>query len=256
MEAMNKPPPHGSIQNPLKRLLIIQAGSKLPSLAKVDGDFSRWIVDGMGINGQVAVTTVEPHEDQRLPGHRQFSAVIISGSNAMITDNHAWVKRAEKWIREAVASGIPFLGICFGHQLLASALGGMVADNPNGIEVGSVDIHLQPHSASDALFADLPDIIPSHVSHRQSVLRIPPGAVHLASSAMDSNHAFRFGKRVWGLQFHPEFTAEIAQGYLEYYRPVLTQRGVDVDALTRQVRDYPYGRMLLKRFAALSILKS
>ena len=238
----------------MKHLLIIQAGSKLPSLAEVDGDFSEWIVDGMGIAGQVKITTVEPHEDQRLPGHKQFSAVIISGSNAMITDNHAWMKRAEKWIREAVASGIPFLGICFGHQLLASALGGMVADNPNGIEVGSVDIHLQPHSTSDALFADMPRTIPSHVSHRQSVLRIPPGAVHLASSTMDANHAFRFGARVWGLQFHPEFSAEIAQSYLDYYRPVLIQRGVDVDALTRQVRDYPYGRMLLQRFAALTML--
>ncbi len=240
----------------MKHLLIIQAGKKLPSLAKVNGDFAKWIVDGMGINGQARVTTVEPQEDQRLPGYRQYTAVIISGSNAMVTDNHAWVKSAEKWVRQAVASGIPFLGICFGHQLLASALGGTVADNPNGIEVGSVDIHLQPHSASDALFADMPEIIPSHVSHRQSVLRIPPGAVHLASSAMDSNHAFRFGRRVWGLQFHPEFTAEVAQGYLDYYRPLLIQRNVDVDALTRQVRDYPYGRMLLQRFAALTMLKS
>ncbi len=239
----------------MKHLLIIQAGSKLPSLAKVDGDFSEWIVNGMGIAGQVKITTVEPHEDQRLPGCKQFSAVIISGSNAMITDNHAWVKRAEKWIRHAVASGIPFLGICFGHQLLASALGGTVADNPNGIEVGSVDIHLQPHSASDALFADMPEIIPSHVSHRQSVLRIPPGAVHLASSAMESNHAFRFGKHVWGLQFHPEFSAEIAQSYLDYYRPLLMKQGVDVDTLTRQVKDYPYGRMLLQRFAGLASLR-
>lgn len=239
----------------MKKVLIIQAGSKLPSLAKVDGDFSKWIVDGMGIAGQVKTTTVEPHEDQRLPGHKQFTAVIISGSNAMITDNHAWIKRAEKWIRQAVASGTPFLGICFGHQLLAAALGGTVADNPNGIEVGCVDIHLQPHSASDALFAGMPEIIPSHVSHRQSVLRIPPGAVHLASSAMDSNHAFRFGSQVWGLQFHPEFTAEIAQGYLDYYRPLLIQRGVDVDALTRQVRDHPDGRMLLQRFAELTSLR-
>ncbi len=239
----------------MKKVLIIQAGSKLPSLAEVDGDFSEWIVDGMGIAGQATVTTVAPQEDQRLPGYRQFSAVIISGSNAMITDNHAWIKRAEKWIREAVASDIPFLGICFGHQLLASALGGKVGDNPNGIEVGSVEIHLQPHSASDALFSDMPEIIPSHVSHRQSVLRIPPGAVHLASSAMESNHAFRFGKHVWGLQFHPEFSAEIAQSYLDYYRPVLMKRGVNVDALTTQVRDYPYGRMLLQRFAMLTSLK-
>ncbi len=239
----------------MKNLLIIQAGSKLPSLAEVDGDFSEWIAEGMGITGKTRITTVEPHEDQRLPGYRQFSAVIISGSNAMITDNDAWMKRAEKWIREAVASGIPFLGICFGHQLLASALGGMVADNPNGIEVGSVDIHLQSHSATDALFADMPEIIPSHVSHRQSVLKIPPGAVHLASSAMESNHAFRFGAKVWGLQFHPEFSAEIAQGYLDYYRPLLMQRGVDVDALTRQVKEYPYGQMLLQRFAALTSLK-
>jgi len=239
----------------MKHVLIIQAGSKLPSLAGVDGDFSEWIVEGMGIAGQVKITTVEPHEDQRLPGCRQFSAVIISGSNAMITDNHAWIIRAEKWIREAVASGIPFLGICFGHQLLAAALGGKVADNPNGIEVGTVEIHLQPHSATDALFADMPEIIPSHVSHRQSVLRIPPGAVHLASSAMESNHAFRFGARVWGLQFHPEFNVEVAQGYLDYYRPVLVKRGVDVDTLTRQVKEYPYGRMLLQRFAALTSLK-
>jgi GMP synthase (glutamine-hydrolysing) len=237
----------------LKRLLIIQAGNKLPSLAKIDGDFSEWIVDGMEIDRQTVITTVEPQQDQRLPGYRQFSAVIISGSNAMITDNHAWMKRAEKWVREAVASGIPFLGICFGHQLLASALGGTVADNPNGIEVGSVDIHLQPHSSSDKLFADMPKIIPSHVSHRQSVLKIPPGAVHLASSAMDANHAFRFGAVAWGLQFHPEFTAEITQSYLDYYRPVLIQRGVDVDALTRQVKDYPYGRMLLRRFTALTM---
>lgn len=229
-----------------KPLLIIKTGSKLEALATIPGDFEDWIVQGMQWRGPVMVVNVQDGED--LPQVDAVCGAVITGSGAMVTDHEAWVEACADWLRAAQPT-LPLLGICFGHQLLAYALGGEVAYNPKGVEVGRIDLQLSSAAAADPLFTTLPQTLPANASHMQSVVRLPEGAVHLAASAMEANHGFRFGAQAWGLQFHPEFSASVMPFYIDNYSEALQQQGADRDAMKRQLVATPQAASVLLGFA-------
>ena len=229
-------------------LLIIQPGQKLPALAGVPGDFSDWILAGMG-RDPASVPVLRPQQGEALPAPDTLGAVVISGSGAMVTEQAPWMCSTAAWLRDLVALGRPVLGICFGHQLLAHALGGEVADNPHGIEVGTVLTRLSDAGREDPLFTGWPEQALVQASHTQSVLALPPDAVALAASEQDPHHAFRYGAQAWGVQFHPEFDAAIVAAYEAYYAPRLS---ADYRAV-RQARRAasPFGAAILQAFDRL-----
>jgi GMP synthase (glutamine-hydrolysing) len=231
----------------MKALYILVAGNKLPSLANKPGDFHDWIINAMQVH-TLAVKIVEVHCGEQLPAIQDVSGVVITGSSSMVTDHEPWSERTAQWLKAAAQHKIPVLGICYGHQLLAYALGGSVANNPAGIEVGTVETVLSADSHDDGLLNGLSSPLKVQASHKQSVSQLPPHAVRLAASSMDSNHAFRVGTSLWGLQFHPEFDAEITQHYVNYYRPELENNGVNADRLIRQCDDSIVGALILQRF--------
>ncbi len=226
-------------------LVIVQPGQKLPSLASVPGDFADWVIAGMGLSAD-SIARSQPQHGEPLPSPGQVSAAVITGSGAMVTERAPWMRDTEAWIRELAARETPLLGICFGHQLLAQALGGSVDDNPNGIEVGTVLTRLTPDARNDPLFAGWPAEAQVQASHQQSVLRLPPGAVLLSSSEQDPHHAFRLGDQTWGVQFHPEFDARIVAAYEDHYAPQLDP-AYRTRAMTRRA-DSPWGTKLLRTF--------
>lgn len=235
-----------------RQFFILKTGSTIPALARRRGDFEDWIIAGLGLerlNGAVQIVNVEAGE-HLLTGYAQVGGIVVTGSHAMVTQHHPWSEASAAWLAGAVAQRIPTLGICYGHQLLAHALGGQVGDNPLGIEVGTEQIRLLPAAAQDPLFAGLPDPLPAHVAHLQAVLALPPGAVPLAEGRRARHQAFVVGGCAWGVQFHPEFDAEVTRAYLEYDRPDLERERQDLAALDRQVQETPAAASLLRRFAA------
>ncbi len=232
-----------------RTLLIIKTGSAIPDLVARRGDFEDWIAQGLGLS-RAAMTTVDVTKGEALPSPKDVSGVVISGSHAMVTEHHAWSERTAQWLSDAVPTGVPILGICYGHQLLAYALSGEVGDNPNGREFGTVDVHL--HANGDPLFTGFSSPIQVHVGHTQVVLTLPHGARTLAASAMDPHAALAFAPHVWGVQFHPEFDADITRAYIRAYADLLRSEGQDPAQLLTTCYDTPVGPALLRQFAQLA----
>ena len=239
----------------MRPCLIIKAGEKIPSLDAVPGDYEEWIAAGMGL-GSGGVTVAAPYRGDRLPPLTEVCGAVITGSSAMVTDGDDWIEEVAAWLRTAVAQGLPVLGICFGHQLLAYALGGEVDYNPAGVEVGSITVTLQPAAGDDPLLHILPEAFTAQLSHRQSVRRLPEGALLLASSAMEPHQAFAYGERAWGIQFHPEFDVAIIRHFIDFYRDQLQQEGRDAEALIAARSPSPESHSLLVRFASLLSLSA
>jgi GMP synthase (glutamine-hydrolysing) len=234
----------------VKPCLIIKAGEKLPSLATTPGDYEQWIAAGMGLEPAEYIVAAA-YRGEALPGVNEISGAVITGSGAMVTDGEPWIEHCAAWLREAVTHGLPVLGICFGHQLLAHALGGVVDYNPAGIEVGSVTVTLQPEALHDLLLSALPAEFTAQLSHRQSVRRLPAQALLLASSEMEPHQAFAYGEYAWGIQFHPEFDEAIIRPFIDFYRGQLQQEGRDADTLIATRRPSPQSQALLSRFALI-----
>ena len=226
--------------------LILATGQPIESLRR-HGSFAHWIRVAAGLKRDEAIT-VDVREGQALPRREGFAGVLVTGSGAMVTDRHDWSERSADWLRDAAHAGIPVLGICYGHQLLAHALGGEVGDNPAGREMGTVCVTLDPDAQDDPLFKGLPLRFAAQATHQQSVLRAPPGATVLAGNAHDPHHAFRWGQAAWGVQFHPEFSADHMRGYIRARAGALASEGADPRALEAAVRAAPRSRAVLRRF--------
>ena len=226
--------------------LIIETGQPVASMRR-HGSFAHWIRVAAGLHRDEAIFVDVEHGDD-LPSREGFAGAIVTGSAAMVTDRHPWSERTAGWLRDAAHAGMPLFGICYGHQLIAHALGGEVGDNPNGREMGTVAIDLHPQAQDDPLFAGLPERFDAQATHLQSVLKPPPGATVLARNGHDGCHAFRWGDAAWGLQFHPEFSATHMRGYVNARGEALREEGRCPKRLSRTISATPHARRVLRRF--------
>ncbi len=234
----------------MKKLIIIKAGSTFPIIQQVSGDFDDWVINGTGLS-DIAISVVNVAENAVLPPTDNVLGVIITGSHAMVTDRELWMQALEVWLREVFECNIPLLGICFGHQILAVAMGGYSDYHPNGREIGTVSIRLTPEGKQDRLLGFLPDEFLAHATHVQTVIRLPANAVRLAENSFEINHAFRLGDNAWGVQFHPEFTADIMRTYVAEQSASLISEGYDIAELSLAVCNTYTANMLLQRFMAI-----
>ena len=231
----------------MKRLFILKIGSTYPAIAKRHGDFDVWTMKTLGdVNLETRVLDIE--HGAPLPAADGCAGVVIMGSHAYVTDGLPWSIAIEQWIPTLLQARIPLLGICYGHQLLARATGGTVGFHPGGAEFGSVPVRLLPDCADDLLFSSLPGTFPAHVTHSQTVLRLPPDAVLLASGIHEPHQAFRIGECAWGVQFHPEYTADIMRSYIEAHAVEIASAGRKVVELLQAVEETPIAALVLKNF--------
>jgi GMP synthase (glutamine-hydrolysing) len=230
----------------VKTIVIVKTGEPVPSILARRGHFADLIREAIGEEwgGDYRVIDVvaDPPSPSAIDPH---AAYVITGSAANVPDRLPWMLDTEAWLREVVASGAPTFGICFGHQILAQALGGEVQRNPRGREIGTVTIE---RTADAPIFDAVPERFEAQVTHVDSVVRLPPGAVALARSEREDYHAIRFAERCYGVQFHPEMDADVMRGYVETRREVLAAEGFGVDAMLAGIHDVDAGRRTLKNF--------
>lgn len=236
--------------NDIHPFLIIQMGYPPRSVSARVGSQEDWFMTALrDLKGPIQV--VRPFEEEPLPAASRVRAAVITGSWSMVTDHEPWSERTADWVREAAATETPLLGVCYGHQLMAHALGGRVDYHPKGAEIGIQTVELLPDAFQDPLLQGLPLRFPANLSHRQAVLVPPNGAKVLARSAHDDNQVLRYGPRSWSVQFHPEFTPAIMAACIEAKADQYAKEGFNVRSLLSQLGPTPQALLVLRRFASI-----
>jgi len=139
-------------------------------------------------------------------------ALILMGGPMSANDPDPWVESEIDLIRRALQREIPILGVCLGAQLIAKALGGRVYRNPVK-EIGWYQTYWTEAGRIDPVFGGLPEGVHIFQWHGET-FDIPPGAEWLAYTKTCAHQAFRAGINVYGIQFHPEVTAEIIEDWI------------------------------------------
>ena len=142
---------------------------------------------------------------QELPESFDFDGCIVTGSRSSVYWDEAWIAPLKDWVAEAIDRDLPFLGVCFGHQLLADVLGGRVADMGE-YELGYREID---HTGDSRLFDGIDERFVAFTTHSDEVVELPAEAERLAENDY-SVHGFR-KDRVFGVQFHPEYDTRTAE---------------------------------------------
>jgi len=235
----------------MKKIIILKTGDTFPAMTKSLGDFEDWIFKGLGV-GKDNIRVVDIPKGEALPAVETCKAVVISGSHAAVTQNLSWSVAIEQWIPNLIQSKIPILGICYGHQLLAKAMGGIVDFHTKGIEIGTTIIEIVEDGTSDPLFKGLPTTFKAHVCHNQTVTRLPDQAVQIAKNSFEPNHAFRIGQSAWGIQFHPEFDDRIMAAYAENMEATIKESGLILSEILDKIEHTPIPLKILERFGKLA----
>lgn len=237
------------MSQPNPKVVILKTGSTYPGLKEQFGDFEEWFVRGLSPRLDITVINTVAGE---LPGDpTDWDGVVVTGSPAMVSDREPWSENAALWLTRVVDKAVPLLGVCYGHQLLAHALGGEVGYHPGGRESGTHRVELLNSAKDDPLFRGMPDSFRAQLTHKQTVLSLPQGAVLLGRNEFEPHQAFRVGKYAWGVQFHPEFTDAIMRAYLGVQAPDLEREGFDSQAMIDSVVRAPEASGLLERFSVL-----
>ncbi|MAQ15222.1 MAG: GMP synthase [Sandaracinus sp.] len=236
------------------RILLVQTGNTLPSIAEEQGDFDAMFHRGLlGEEREHDLVLVDPRNGDALPAPSDYDAVVVTGSAAMVTQRLDWSERTKEWLPGVVEAQVPLLAVCYGHQLLAEGLGGQVGANPLGREIGTIQVELTAQGQTDALFGALESpTLRMQATHVESVLRLPAGALLMGTSPLDPHQAFRVGDRAWAVQFHPELDDRASRGYIEGRAERIREEGLDPDALLATVSASPDGHRLLRRFVAIA----
>lgn len=156
--------------------------------------------------------------------------VFIGGSGDYSVVRH-WNDDVARTMERLHDRAVPTFGSCWGFQALARALGGEVVQDPAFAEVGFREFRLTEAGARDPVFGSLGDRFPAVIGHEDTVTRLPPGAVRLASTDLVPNQAFVFRDRpIYGTQFHPELDGgDLVERLARYprYIPLAGYRSLD-----------------------------
>jgi GMP synthase-like glutamine amidotransferase len=197
------------------RALIVQHEEPTPP-----GRIRDWLAEQ---EAEVHVLRID--EETQVPDPRDYELVVLLGSEfAAYNDSIPFIERETRLIRAAANADVPILGVCFGGQLMARALGG------KSFKAGRSEIGWLSVRTSD------PELVPDGpwFNWHFDSFTLPPGAKLIADTEVGPQ-AYVIGRSL-GLQFHPEVTPEIMENWVGAYRHELDAEGVDPDALLEETR--------------------
>jgi len=192
---------------------------------------------GALVDAGLDLVVCHPYTGEVLPPPTAYDGMLVLGGAMGPADDEAcdWLPATRALLADSVAVGVPVFGICLGAELLAVACGGSVRRGIAGPELGVLDIELAPSAAEDLVLSGLTAGTRVLQWHWEEIDTLPPGAVGLASSGPYPHQAFRLGANAWGVQGHPEVTADIARAWAREDAPLLVAAGRRPDDLVGEI---------------------
>jgi GMP synthase-like glutamine amidotransferase len=199
---------------------ILQTGLAPDALSPEMGDYPDMferLLDGQGFTFR----TWRVVEGEFPAGVRDCDGWLITGSRHGVYEDHPWIPPLEQFIRDAFAAHVPVVGICFGHQIVAQAMGGKVERYTGGWAVGATDYDFGGEKMT------------LNAWHRDQVVQTPPGAKVIATNDFCANAALLYDDRALTVQAHPEFRPEFVDGLMKTRGKGLVPDEVMAAAATR-----------------------
>ena len=215
------------------QLGVLQCDEVRPELKVKYGDYNQMITSAIAnTTHDIYSTTYRVFEGSFPKSPHDCDGWITTGSRHSVNDNNDWTRYLLSFVKSISKSGRPFVGICYGMQMMAKALGGIVEMTPIGWRVGVKTSRL--YTEEEWLNNTLTKKINLLVSHREQVLRLPEGARCIASSGSCTNAIIGLGSSMIGFQGHPEFSPDYARELMELRRDVIPEKTIEsgLDSLT------------------------
>jgi GMP synthase (glutamine-hydrolysing) len=214
------------------------------------------ILERSGLREDQLVThNLTEDDNPKVSAIDEVDGVLIGGAGVFsVTKDYAFTEPLADIVRSINDRAMPLLGICWGHQFIARALGGRVETDEDRAEVGTHEITLTTAGQQDPLFADLPTRFMTHMGHHDHVTQLPGGALELATSPRSPNQVLRLmGKPIYGLQFHIELNAARLVERLAIYQNIYMPEDGALSALQDNPEPTPEAESVLRRFIKLYI---
>ena len=225
---------------------ILQADSVMEDFQPAFGNYPGMVRNLLGLGESITFTNYDVEHGQYPDRVDACDAYVITGSRRSVYDDEVWIARLKDYVVELRETRTPLVGICFGHQIVAEALGGKTEPAGIGWHVG-----INPNEVVRQASFMTPVLKTFNLifSHKDQVTRLPPGAELLASSPRCPNAMYRMDNHILTFQGHPEFCKGYSRALMEYREDVLgaetfsrgimsLERNTDEEAVARWIINF------------------
>ncbi len=234
-----------------KRLLLLDAVEWAPvypldhTLRNVPRWFLRHFQDHSNVHWDVRHYSDLPLDEPV----SKFDGVVMTGAPRDAWSQDPVNDRMCDVVRACMDASVPYLGVCYGHQILGRTLGAEVGRHPEGLQLGPVEMELTDAGLEDPLFEGLDSSFKALSGHADYVSELPSGCEHLATGGVTPMQGIRCGAKTYGVQFHPEMDASILK-FLWEARVEDWQARVsfDLEARVAAIHDTPQATQVLLNF--------
>ena len=192
----------------IHNLTLLKTGATFPELRADEGCYETWFAALFG--DRVSWTLIDAPEGDLLPAPHTVERLVITGSPVSIYERLSWSVACSDWLKLVWEREIPILGVCYGHQLLADALGGEVGRSPQGREMGATEV---TQCGDDLIFSGLMPTFKVWQTHVDEIIKLPAQAEVIATNDHSAVQAMAIGDHCRSVQWHPEMNRAIMDRY-------------------------------------------
>jgi len=202
----------------MMKIGILLVGRASEDLVDKYGTYAEMLIALINTEEQVfEFKTFNILDDEFPKDHLECDGWIVTGSPHGVYEDHSWIPTVSQLINNVYEANLPIFGVCFGHQLIAQALGGHVEKSEKGWGLG---LHTYQVNNKPDYMSNLSEEVTLNICHQDQVLRPPQGATVYAKSEFCENAGFYIKDKVLTMQAHPEFLVDFTKALLAARRDV------------------------------------